>query len=99
MTIEDKIKYIEQTGLGFLCSVYHFGISFGAVAFTSQLFNKKLINIDVYNKLKIISETTNFPDNYWNKKSLNSNSILWANLVYNILKTQQINEKIHNKTR
>jgi hypothetical protein len=85
MGIKDKIKYIEQTGFGFYFSSYYDDYSVGAVAFTSRLFEKGLIDEQETTKLKLVANKTNFYRNYWYKDSLNSQSILFINLVYKIL--------------
>lgn len=83
MSIEDKIKYIQEAGLGFVSSGYYYDISYDAVVF--ELFNKGLINKKKMVKLKLIGEKTNFASRYWLGEDLNSYSILFVNLIYEIL--------------
>jgi hypothetical protein len=85
MTTEKKIKYIDSKlpGLGFDRSHYYYDDSTGAVA--SRLLDRKIIDKHTYEKLKLIGKKTNFWNNHYRSESLNSQSILWINLVYNIL--------------
>ena len=93
ITIQDKIKYIEGAGLGFFASLCGDDYSSGAVA--SNLFKKGYINQQKADKINLISENTNFFSNKYLGKPLNSNSILFVNLVYNILISKTVkNEKI-----
>jgi hypothetical protein len=92
MDTKDKIKYIEKfTGLVFSSSGYDTDYSYGSVS--SFLFDNKIISQEIYNKIKIITGKTNFFGNFYLNKPLNSYSILFVNLVYNIIKEH---EKVHN---
>ena len=84
MTIKDKIKYIEKAGLGFRRSCYYGDCSGDLVACYNML-EKKLITENEFNKLKLLTQKTNFWRNYHYSDELNSQSILFINLVYNIL--------------
>lgn len=85
MTIQDKIKYIEnKAGLGFGGSDYDGDFSSESV--TKWLLKKDFINQNKYNKLITLTNSTNFLKNYYYKEPLNSESILFVNLVYNIIK-------------
>lgn len=97
MKIEDKIKYIEA-GLGFDFTYYGDNISIEAII-CSCMLKRSLITEKVKDKLLLISKQCNFKDNYLSKKPLNNQSILFINLVYEILKKTKINERICNKTR
>lgn len=85
MTIEEKIKYIENfSGLVFDGSAYVHDGSDGAVA-------RKLQNIDVFSKndfdkIYPLTRKTNFRAYYINKTPLNANSILFVNLTYNLIR-------------
>jgi hypothetical protein len=84
MTIQDKIKKIEDyTGLVFCGSYFSFGISSGSVAFF--LFKKGLMDEQILIKIKSIGQKSNFWENYMWGNNLNSHSILFVNLVYEII--------------
>ena len=94
MKIEDKIKYIEAS-LGFDFSYYGNNISIETITCGCML-KRSLITEKVKDKLLLISKQCNFKDNYLSKKPLNNQSILFVNLVYEILKKTKINEGICN---
>jgi hypothetical protein len=99
MSTEDKIKYIDSKlpGLGFCRSHYLVDLSDGAVAFTSRLFEKGVITLEESNKLKLF-RTNLFDHTYLNKK-LTSQSILFVNIIYNILIKYNHETKETQKTR
>lgn len=83
MSIQEKIKIIENAGLSFGFSDCHRDSSFGSIS--SNLLKRGLINSEMVNKIISIGKTTNFWDYYIYDKPLNSQSILFINLVYNII--------------
>lgn len=90
MTVKDKIEQIEKfSGLVFFISYFFRHFSIGTVA--SFLLNKNLIDNQTFDKLCSIGLKVNFWDNYLYDKPLNSHSILFVNLVYGIIKKNEVN--------
>lgn len=89
MKIEEKIKYIEKfTGLVFDSSYFDLDDSSGAVA--RKLRNMEVINQSNFDKIFPLTNKTNFWSNYIDEKPLNSYSILFVNLVYNLIKEYEV---------
>lgn len=87
MSIQEKIDLINSKlkELGSAWSVDRDCVDYSAAALPGFLLKKELISESIKSKISSIGSKTNFYNNKYRNEKLNNNSILYVNLLYNIL--------------
>lgn len=84
MTIEEKIRVISKiTGVSFINGGWY---TDSFVGITYFLYKNNLISSNDYKKLQTIHSRNNFVSHCRLQVPLNNESLLFINLVYNIIK-------------